>query len=1035
MSRGTGAQQMTYGGGGGYYSPYSNPAGQTYQPENRGNHNFSVYDTPDTDFGDGGLFGRSGTANDQSRTDQAAITKENLPNYNNPAESATDAYQSQFGTVPPNEPLTFGSMMGNIKDYALSAFRSAPIVRIAGSVYDGSLFNDTGQWLGDFADSPWNPMNWESGDPAQGWTVELPDGTVMMQGDTAQSGMLGYGGGVPGSGTLSGGAEVGDTLTTAGGGTVILSDREYKRPGDPGYIQYGNAPILPEDMDIPDGHIYNYRTNELQDLRGNPYYYRVIDSNNAYKENVLPLLRTDEEWLAMSEAERQENFEARSAALDPYNFGSESTTSPFGQTSVYNNLLPVGSEDRTEVLRQAYLNGEITSTELSRYLDDATRAQGAKTEEQIAVDEGMDFLVDQGGYTEEEAETLFGNNFTRDEFSSEGVRSQEDFFNYFDDSLTELTDVDVDLESTMYRAYDDKREQDYANAFNYLDSLQGSDDFIDAYQGTDITKRNAYIVDLYERDLIDEQQYTEAVVANLVEAGEFVFQLEDGTYATGTENGIYDDYKVIVPPGSADENEQQYYDYLKNRTFDDIEEVEGFTAEENERRAEIARLDNLGGVAFDDRKAERRPRNNWYDDILQPLKIVALDFLTAGAYTAIPALVNIAKGEGNTEDYVRVAPGLLEATGVTTPPVSAEEAAVIQDNATNNALDRGYSPSDAAQYGYDAGQRALEGTGLNFGVGELTYEQTNSAIKYAGNGNIKEFVIQELAAPYIKDMFEGVDTDLFEGKSPEFVTRWQDTWDNMPEDVKAGLNSAMDSVLAGDNREEILTGAVKDYLEASGFDNFVEDSLRQRASDFDDNYLQPLLDFEGSFLNVDAAKQFLGILSSSAQEVGRTVGDYVDPALGAVGDAGSTVDDAVSDAIGDTSSAVGDVIDPALGAVGDAGSDIDDIRRETGSDIEDTIKENVPQGTTPENPFAGSGGDGESFGSPDFDLDFNFGFGGAGGTRQDPYEYDPFVMKTEVGLSDRPFLEYRDPSSSKPTDKDYYYIEDFLTNDPFKSTL
>ena len=44
------------------------------------------------------------------------ITKENLPNYNNPAESATDAYQSQFGTMPPNEPLTFGSMMGNIKD-------------------------------------------------------------------------------------------------------------------------------------------------------------------------------------------------------------------------------------------------------------------------------------------------------------------------------------------------------------------------------------------------------------------------------------------------------------------------------------------------------------------------------------------------------------------------------------------------------------------------------------------------------------------------------------------------------------------------------------------------------------------------------------------------------------------------------------------------------------------------------------------------------------------------------------------------------
>ena len=1039
MGRGLGANQMTYGTGG-YTSTYSNPAGSRYNDLNRGNNNFSVYETPDTDFGDGGAFGKSGSYNDQSRTDQEAITRENLANYNNPPVSATDAYESQFGVAPPNEPWSFSNMMGNVADWSLQQFRQAPIVRIAGSVYDGSLLSDTGEWLGSFADSPWNPMNWESGDPANGWTVELPDGTVMMRGDLDQSGRpfggSGFGGGSPQSGTLAGNAEVGDTIQVPGGGTVVLGDREIKRPGDPGYIEYGVTPILPDDMEIPPGHIYNYRTNELQDLRGNPYAYRAIDSNNAYKEKVLPLLKTDAEWETMSEAERQKNFEDRQEALDPYNFSSESSESPFGQSLIASTLYTTGggTAEKQEAVRQLYLNGDITSTQLNRYLDDATRAQGTKSEEQLAVEEGMGFLTGQGGYTEEEAQTLFGDNFTRDEFSNENVRSKDDYFSVFSDNLNELTDVNPELEETLYRAYDDKREQDYNNAFNYLDSLQGTDDFIDTYQSTDITKRNAYIVDLYERDLIDKTQYTEAVVGNLVEAGKFVFQLEDGRYAVGTENGIYDDYQIVVTPDSKDSDKQQYYDYLKNREFDDIESVEGFTDEENARRAEMARLDNLGGIAFDDKKAQRRPRKKWYEQIWEPVKTAGLDFLTGGAYTAIPALVNIVKGEGNTEDYLRVAPGVLEATGITTAPVSKEEAARIQDTTTQNALERGYSPTEAAQLGYEQGQKALLGTGVNFGVGELTFEQTNRAIEYAANGNIKEFVLTELAVPYIEEMFENFDTDLFKGKSPEFVTKWQNTWDGMPEDVKAGLTSSMDSALAGDNREEILTEGLRDYLEASDMDNFVEDALRQKAKDFDDNYLQPLLDFGSGVLNVDSAKKFLGLLSSSAQDVGRTIGDYVDPALSAVGDAGSNIDDVVSDAIGDVSSAVGDVTDPVTGAIGDVGSELDDTRRETGSDIEDVIKESMPQGTTPENPFAGSGSgeDGEGFEFPDFDIDFNASFGGV---KTEPFKYeDPFKFETKVGLTERPLIQYQDPFNQDPFNEKFS-DEDFLNADPFKSTF
>lgn len=812
----------------------------------------------------------------------------------------------------PDRPTSFSDAWDNTVDWALNKFKSMPIVKIGNKIIDGTLIDDAGQWLGGWSDSPWNPMNWESGDPPQ-WTVELGDGTVVERGSAADGldlGML-YGGTGGGSslGSQAGRAQVGDTLTTAGGGTVTLGGRKVKQEGDVGYIKYSNDPDNPEGMDIPAGSFYNHATQQVESLAGDPYAYRRIDHSNAWnKAGINDLVVSDEEWSQMSEEERQENFEARKeAAQDTYNFGAEA-----GNPSPFTGILPAqyaqGSSDEwAGRVREMYNNGEITSQQLDRYLDDAKRNQGEATVEQLEVAERIDFLKDEGGYNDEEL-AGFLDEFAMEEFTSEGSRSKDDYFDTFQNTLQELTDVDPALEESMYELYDSKRDEDYTNSFNYLDSLRGTEDFKLAYSNTDVTKRNAYLSHMYSNGELSDEEYKQSVASNLAADGEFVFQTPDGSYAVGTPEGIYADYKVIVLPNSKDANDSQYYEYLKDRKYDDVTSVEGASDEFNERRERIARLDNTGGVFYDNESAQEKPKQSTSDKIKGAFKTVAFNALTGGAYSAIPALENIVKGEATTEDYAIFATPALEATGVIRPP---------------------------------SGEAGDVGRGLEIGELSLSYANTVLGVDAILADDLESFFVNRIATPYIESKLKEIDWQLPEGVE-EQADKWQAYWDTVPDDIKAGIDTTVLELRKGASFEEAASEGIIEWAEASGNRDRIEKALGDAASNFDDEFLQPFKDKITNVVNVEDAKDFLSDFDKEVlqeftdpiRDLGSEIGDVTDPLLSAIGDVGSATEDVVRD----VGSAVGDVTDPVLSTIGDAGSAIEDAARPVGSAIEDAVR-------------------------------------------------------------------------------------------------
>ena len=72
---------------------------------------------------------------------------------------------------------TFAKLWSGIKDIAMMS----PTIRVGASIIDGTLFNDVGEFIGSWDENPWNPANWESGDPPE-WTVSLPDGSEILSG-------------------------------------------------------------------------------------------------------------------------------------------------------------------------------------------------------------------------------------------------------------------------------------------------------------------------------------------------------------------------------------------------------------------------------------------------------------------------------------------------------------------------------------------------------------------------------------------------------------------------------------------------------------------------------------------------------------------------------------------------------------------------------------------------------------------------------------------------------------------------------------
>ena len=766
----------------------------------------------------------------------------------------------------------------SISNSMLEFGKKIPIVKIGGLVYEGDLFSSAGEWLGSWSESPWNPMNWESGDPPE-WTLELGDGTVLGRG-----GLENYGGMMTGGGNsrLAVNPQTGKPYDTSNMGR--MSDERAE-------ALYGLDIQNPEGMDVPDGSYYDYRTKQIRSYQGDPYAYRAIAASNAWKNAGIDDLKlSDEEYLKLTEEEKQANFEARKASSnDPMNFGDEQySASPFGNDKIKYNMgiyAPQNDEEENAVLREMFNKGEITEVELDRYLDDAKRNQGEATAQQSEVASRVEFLKNSGGYTDEEL-AGFVDAFAKEEFATEGFSSPDDYFDSFNSTLNELTDIDPKLQEEMFELYDTKREADYENYYAYLDSLQGTGQFEETYLEADVEKQNSYLEHLYQEGRIDDEQYLSAVASNLAEEGEFVFKLNSGEYAVGTEEGIYGQHRVIELPSDADDSSERYYDYLKNKDYDDVTSIEGASDEFNARRAKIAALDNTGNVSYDSRKALKRPSKSIGDRVKGLAKTVGLNALTGGLYSAVPAGINILKGEGSTDDWLAFGPVAMEATGLVTPPATSEEAAAIQDRITDEAIGRGYSASEAASMGYNAGQSALAGVGLDLGVVQLTYKQTNQIIQAAAAENLQQYVAKEFGVPLLKNKLtesweEFQKNNMLPIGEPAFVGDWQDAWDSIPEDIQAGLNETFENLAEGEPVDEAIAKGVVEYIQESPLGSWIEDGIKQAGRDFDDEYLQPIKEFAEDVVNVDKAKAFLSNFDDKVLQ----------PAVEPVKEAGSAIDD------------------------------------------------------------------------------------------------------------------------------------------------
>ena len=228
----------------------------------------------------------------------------------------------------------------------------------------------------------------------------------------------------------------------------------------------------------------------------------------------------------------------------------------------------------------------------------------------------------------------------------------------------------------------------------------------------------------------------------------------------------------------------------------------------------------------------------------------------------------------------------MEATGLVTPPATSEEAAAIQDRVTDEAIGRGYSASEAASMGYDASQSALAGVGLDLGVAQLTYEQTNQVIQAAAAENLPQYVAKEFGIPLLKNKLsdsweEFKKNNMLPVGNPAFVGEWQDAWDSIPEDIQAGLNETFEKLAEGEPVDEAIAEGVVEYIKESPVGGWIEDSIKQAGSDFDDAYLQPIKEFAEEVVNVDAARAFL---SNFDDEV-------IQPAVEPVKEAGRAIDD------------------------------------------------------------------------------------------------------------------------------------------------
>ena len=790
-------------------------------------------------------------------------------------------------------PGVVGTAGRNIYDYVTNV----PAARFVTSLVGGTFVQDTAAKFQSLLDTPQDLVNWwnspdnylnptnlnkieqvygssispdQQRQALEAFTSQMPDGANLLKDlDAISSGQ--YGQSVRGGGgRLARDPRTGLPYTDSKGNP--LGSTKIKRPGDPGYIDYGD----PRNMDPT----RMYR--RLED---------ITDEGSA-------LNMSDEEWEKATEEERQANFEARQKYLDENRDDLEFITgtlsgissggarsgyrrdddsllnfnvdapSPFGEFSFKNK-----STSYLADIENQFLRGEISETQLNRYLDDVSRSTGATMNPSLK--ESMD-LLEAGGFTDKEIQQFAVEYATVDPNTGE-FRSDEEYFDYFDSVVDQIDFEDPEMRMEAYDMYDTRREEDYRNSFFYLDLNAGTDAFNEAFETMDTEMQNAYLDHLKDSGQLEESVYREMVAQNLTTEDQKFFYLPGtDTIAMNESGSPYESYRILQ------------FDQL-DEDYDSPSRIEGFTDEQNERRATIAMLD-AGNVSFSDvQKGMPRPKKKkWYEDPIGALKDFGESWFFGGLKEIGPSVENILKGEATTGDYLNVVPFGLEMTEVLTPGVSVDEAQELGESVYEAQLANGMSEAVARAEASKAYDLARAGKGFDFGeLGTLDYNRSVALTRATITGDLDKFLAGELAdRAFTKTMDELGKTEIVQSMSPI---------------AKEATRRTLVDLANGRSLEESLKEQALEYGEDI-LDEFlpeIEDGLREAGRKLDDNVLQKIK--ESIPLDVERARAFLrdfdekagisdalsagadfiedNIIDPADDFIDRVGEDYVDPAL------------------------------------------------------------------------------------------------------------------------------------------------------------
>jgi len=480
----------------------------------------------------------------------------------------------------------------------------------------------------------------------------------------------------------------------------------------------------------------------------------------------------------------------------------------------------------------------------------------------------------KAGYTEEE---LSGLNLVTDldvnEFVDETGKVDTQAYgaaqrNAFNDSAVKFVDL-----------YDAKQTDKFDTELNTLSGLRETNPeaFMQAYYNADSGTRNRYLYDSYSKGDISEDKFKQGVVESLARDGKQIINFEGEYYyyeapegsdlTSYSPNGTEQFFKVNFTPEQFEKTPPRMS--MGQGMFKDSSGSTIYTGTDA-----LGQLEGVGGYTnFTlDEEAQGRHKDVSYLDV---------GIGSQGeAYNPLPS-----KAKEIAKTAVRIGAGVL--TG------GMSEVAVVAGKAATGQTLHGEDYATLATFGL--GQAGLISPPTNaspegVGLGSLTYNQTTGVINAIGSGNPTSFIVKEFVTPYVEDAIKtnmgGVADD------------WQEYWDTVPTDIKAGLNEAAHEMMQGSSFEKAAGDGVIAWAEASGNRDKIEDALGKAGRAFDDTVLQPIKEQTkealapiSSLFDIDTPEGIKAI-EDAAKDIGSGIADAGTPIKEGVEEIGSSIAEA-----------------------------------------------------------------------------------------------------------------------------------------------